>query len=109
MSDLDPRIEDFLDSLKSDGRSSPAGVSWKQFHEFLCARKRPGRSEPPIPLILGASGEPDAAKHQRLSEQLRWALDNDCLEEAIQRLRAIPPDKWNTSPINTWHQHTYPY
>src|SRR5262249_3316485 len=109
MSDLDPRIEGFLDSLKPEGRSSPAGGSWNQFYEFLLARKLPGRSEPPVPLILGASGEPDAAKHQRLCEQLRWALDNDCLDEAIRQLHSIPPERWNTSPISTWHQHTYPY
>jgi hypothetical protein len=109
MSEKNTNIERFLDSLKSEGRSCPTGLYWNQFYDFLCTRKLPERNAPPVPLILGASGEPDAAKHQRLSEQLKWALANDCLEEALRHLQSIPLEKWNASPLDKWHQHSYPY
>src|SRR5260370_11725934 len=105
----DPRIERFLDSLKTEGRSSPEGLHWNEFYEFLCTKRLPNRNSPPTPLILGASGEPNLAKHQRLSEQLQWALENGCVEEALRHLQSIPPEKRNSSPLDRWQQHSYPF
>lgn len=103
----DPRIEDFLKMIKTDDRSSPKGVRWHEFYEFLISKKRQGQTKPPVPLILAASGESDASKYRRLSDQLQWALQNDCLDEAIDYLQGIPRDHWNISPIGRWDQDSY--
>lgn len=64
------RKQAFLDQVKSEGRSSPEGIYWHNFYEFLKARKvRPESSDPPVPLILAAASESDASKHHRLSSQ----------------------------------------
>ncbi len=109
MNELDARIRGFLDPLKSEGRSSPAGLYWSKFYEFLCSRRLPGPNAPPVRLILGGSGEPNADKHQRLTEQLRWALLNDCLDEATEHLRSIPSERWNAGPMDESQRHSYPY
>lgn len=104
----DLRIETLLAALKAEGRSSPAGHKWHLFHVFLQSKKRPGNKGPPMPLILAASGESDASKHRRLSEQLAWALDNACLQEAFDFLGHLPADEWNVCPPDQWHQESYP-
>jgi len=107
MSATDPRIQQFLNTVKAEGRSSPAGTHWNQFFEFLCARSLPSRSTPPVPLILAASGESDDNKHTRLSSQLEWALENGCLEEAIRYLEGIPVEKWNSRALDKWQRESY--
>ena len=84
MSISEPRIISFLATLKTEGRSSPC--DWHRFYEFLAAKKLPNKRAPPVPMILAAFGESDASKHRRLGEQLEWALENNCLDEAIQYL-----------------------
>lgn len=106
MSTPDPAVQAFLDALKADGRSSPA--YWLQFYEFLQARKRTKQSEPPVPLILGASGASDATKHERLSEQLLWAHENGCIDDALRYLRALPVEQWNSCSPEFWDQDNYP-
>jgi hypothetical protein len=108
MNATDPKIERFLGEIKAEGRSSPAGMSWQKFHEFLRSKGQPGAQRPPVPLILAAADEPDASKHARLSSQLEWALQNDCLDEAIGYLEAIPANQWNTCPVDRWEQDSYP-
>ena len=103
---LDPRIEEFLDALKADGRSSPK--DWHRFYLFLKAKKRTGHPDPPLPLILAASGESDATKYRRLSDQLHWANENECLDDVIHYLTDIPADGWNTCVQDRWHQESYP-
>jgi hypothetical protein len=83
-------------------------MSWQKFYEFLQNHGQPGAKKPPVPLILAASDESDAVKHSRLSSQLEWAQENDCLERAIGYLEAIPSDQWNTSPLDRWEQDSYP-
>ena len=104
---MDSVTEKFLLDLKSDGRSSPR--DWHEFHVFLKSLRKPDKAEPPVPLILAASGESDASKHTRLGRQLQWATDNGCAEEALTWLRSVPVDGWNSSPPARWHQTSYPW
>lgn len=102
-------IEQFLNEKRLEGRSSPAGIHWHQFHQFLQSRKTESEGDPPVPLILGASGESNARKHERLAQQLGWALQHGILEEAIRFLQQIPVERWNQGPVSTWHAETYNY
>lgn len=106
MSISDPRIEEFLGALKADGRSSP--TNWDQFFLFLKTKRQAGKKDPPVPLILAASMEADATKHNRLSDQLYWSRENDCLDEALHYLKDIPNKDWNSSPLDQWNQDNYP-
>ncbi len=65
---VDRTIEQFLNEIKLEGRASPAGFHWHQFYKFLQSRKTESASDPPIPLILAASGESNARKHERLAQ-----------------------------------------
>jgi hypothetical protein len=103
----DPRISGYLATLKQQGRSSPAGIPWHRFFEMLCAHKRADGSNPPVPLILAASGASNANKHERLGAQLDWARENDCLEQAMAALTAIPPEQWNAAPSERWDEDCY--
>jgi hypothetical protein len=107
MTGRDSSVDQFLSAIKAEGRSSPAGMHWNQFYEFLRARSKPGEKQPPVPLILAASGEPDSEKHARLRGQLEWAMDNGCLVEAIGYLERLPADKWNAGPLERWGQDSY--
>jgi hypothetical protein len=109
MTATDPRIERFLSAVKSAGRSSPAGLHWHEFYEFLRARKQTGLGDPPVPLILAASGESSASKHSRLSGQLEWALENGCIDEAIRYLERIPVEKWNSCLLDQWGRTSYDF
>lgn len=106
MSAMNPRIEQFLVALKANGRSSPK--DWHRFHLFLERKKQPGQKAPPVPLILAASGESNAFKHGRLADQLIWADEHGCLDEAMDYLTAIPLDDWNSCAPEKWHQNSYP-
>jgi hypothetical protein len=106
MSASDPRIQAFLGALKQEGRSSPE--DWHAFHLFLQLKKHLGQKDPPVPLILAASGESDASKHHRLSSQLEWALANGCLDDALRYLEKIPVERWNSCPLEHWNQDSYP-
>ncbi len=104
----DPRIQQLLDAVKADEHSRPAGLHWQRFYEVLCAKSKTPGSKPPVPLILAASAEPESTKHRRLASQLQWALDNGCLDEAIDYLEAMPSDHWNSCPVNRWNVDGYP-
>lgn len=104
---LDTGIESYLKAIKEEGRSSPAGMHWNIFFLFLKRFKKTNHSDPPVPLILAASGEPDAAKHLRLSHQLYWALDNGCINEALSFLKNLDSDKWNSCPAEKWYESNH--
>jgi hypothetical protein len=87
MSIVDPRIDQFLSDLKAGGRSSPAGDYWQRFYKLLQTKIKAGHGNPPVPMILAASGESDDSKHRRLASQLQWALENGCLEAALKYLQ----------------------
>jgi len=108
MSASDPRVAEFLSHLMTQGRSSPDGMSWHRFHQFLARKKSAGRDDPPAPLILAASGESNGSKHRRLASQLEWALENKCLDEALQFLREVPADQWNSGWLERWEEDGYP-
>ena len=101
-------IDDFLERIKTEGRSSPAGMHWMAFHELLSHHAgQAGTERPPMPLILAASGEADSTKHRRLGEQLHWALEHGVLVEALQFLNALQPDQWNWGTAESWHRSSY--
>lgn len=102
------RITAILAECKAAGRSSPAGLAWHEFWSWLSAAKPADTPNPPVPLILAASGESDASKHHRLRQQLEWADRHDRLDEAITRLAAIPVEQWNASSLESWNQDSYP-
>jgi hypothetical protein len=104
----DALIDDFLERIKTEGRSSPAGMHWMAFHELLCSHAGAvGANRPPMPLILAASGEADSTKHQRLAEQLHWAQANGALTEALQFLSDLAPDRWTRGTAENWHRSAY--
>ncbi|MBI4319598.1 MAG: hypothetical protein HY675_14005 [Chloroflexi bacterium] len=107
MSAADPRAVQFLTAIKADGRSSPAGIHWHRFYEFLQAKKRMSPTKLPLPLILAASGESNGSKHRRLASQLEWAIENNCLDDAIHYLEGMPRDQWNTGSLDQWEQDHY--
>ena len=97
-------IGKMLEQLKAEGRSSPSGLSWDNFHKMLCRYARPEATRPPMPLILAASSESDDTKHRRLAEHLEWAHRNGCLDEALQFLNELEPEKWNQSTLENWNR-----
>jgi len=105
MSVTEPRIVGFLDTLKSEGRSSPS--DWNRFYQFLGSKKLGNQKPPPMPLILAASGESAASKLRRLGEQLEWALANNCLDEAMRYLEQVPTEQWNSSSAENWERDSY--
>lgn len=102
-------IEGFIASTKAEGRSSPEGFAWHEYWEWLESVAPRGAGKPPVPLILGASGESDAAKHFRLSEQLYWAAKHGLLPQALDKLKTIPSDKGNSSPTDRWNRTIHPW
>ena len=107
MSIVDPRINQFLSDLKAGGRSSPAGDYWQRFYKLLQAKTKAGHGNPPVPMILAASGESDDSKHRRLSSQLQWALENGCLDDALDYLQGVPAEHWNSSTSERWDEDSY--
>jgi len=104
---LNNKIESYLESIKEEGRSSPAGMHWNDFFLFLKKFKKNDHTDPPVPLILAASGESDATKHRRLSHQLYWALDNGCVDEALSFLKNLDAAKWNSCTAESWYDSNY--
>jgi len=101
------KIESFLNEIKREERSSPAGMHWDDFYTYLKKFKQPDEPDPPVPLILAASGESDESKYSRLKNQLQWALDHNCFNEAIEFLRNINLENWNSGPLEKWDKTYY--
>ena len=84
---------DFLDSLleyvTSKGRVHP--LPWAEFSRLI-GLNRPGFLPP---LILGGAMASDAAKRQRLLDQIEHISGNvDLLRVADDFLRSLPQDQW---------------
>jgi hypothetical protein len=47
-----------------------------------------------LPLILAAWYEPDLSKMLRLEEHLKWASNNNALNNVDQFLRKLPESEW---------------
>jgi len=98
------RIEKFLNTIKSEGKSSPSGRHWQDFWKWL-DKHEPNRIEkPPVPLILAASSASDSTKHDRLREQLMFADRYGFSLEAIEWLTSLEDAFWNHSSEANWHQ-----
>ncbi len=105
---IEEKKQEFLARIKSGGRSSPVGKHWADFHDLLWNHQEAGVAErPPVPLILAASGASDRAKHQRLSDQLDWAIANECFDEAIAFLEKLEIDNWNLGMPDNWDDEFY--
>lgn len=101
-------IDSVLAQLLARGCSAPAGRHWHAFHLWLEAHGRGRSNKPPVPLILAASGASNAMKHERLREQLEWALKASILTEALEQLRQVPLDGWNRGPLDKWYEEYWP-
>lgn len=102
-----PVVAELVARLHAEGKPSPDGHVWHQFFEFLRSRKGNGHGDPPVPLILAAAGESNAAKLERLRQQLVWAGENGCLDEAMAYLEQIPPAQWNRGSSTDWERTFY--
>jgi hypothetical protein len=107
MNTQDATIDSFLALLKAKGWSSPAGLEWQHFYEFLTKKMSSSQAAPPVPLILAASGESPSSKHRRLASQLAWAAEGGILPEAIHYLETLPEEKWNIRPLDKWNKDSY--
>lgn len=104
----DESVKEFLDRIRQEGRSSPAGMYWDDFYNLLRRRAEAvGVAKPPVPLILAAAGESDSSKHRRLADQLAWAEANGVLPEALTFLAALSAEKWNHSSAEDWDRSSY--
>jgi len=101
------KIDLFLSDLKSQGRSSPVGHSWMEFHAFLAMHQTDKSGKPPVPLILAASGESNSTKHSRLREQLEWAAERGLLPDALVWLDRLTLSQWNTCLLANWDKTSY--
>ena len=84
-------------------------MAWHEFWTWLSAAGPVYADGPPVPLILAASGEPDATKHSRLRKQLVWADRHGLLDAALSRLAALPAECWNTGSPDSWDAHSYQF
>jgi len=99
----------FLAEIKAKGLSSPAGMHWERLKEYILKYADNHDGDKLLnPLILGASAESHAVKHERLSAQLDWAEKHGSLKEALCYLKTLSDDKWNQSFGNDWNADYYP-
>jgi hypothetical protein len=96
--------KEFLRKIEKEGRSSPSGLHWANFTELLYEYRKGESDRPPVPLILAASSESNHSKHERLSEQLSWAIGRNCLEVALAFLEKLPEENWNTGSLEDWNK-----
>lgn len=101
------RIGAFLAAVKAEWRSSPDGIHWHRFFEFLERHARGPEDGPPRPFILSGSSSSCASKHRQLEAQLLWASQRGCLDEALALLEGLPPNHWNSSLPHRWHKHSF--
>lgn len=67
---------------------------WMEFYELLPDGANGKR--PPVPLVLGAVGEPSHAKAARFREQLNWAWENEGLPMVAAYLMCVPETAWES-------------
>ena len=97
--------QDFLDGIKEKGFSSPAGIHWDRFCNFIKRKSIVDDQERLLnPLILSGSVGSHADKHERLTEHLDWAERHGCIDEAIDYLERLldSEEKWNVSQGDDW-------
>jgi len=94
-------IEEFLNEMKSKGCSYPE--NWTDFEAFLKKHKKDEQPNPPVPLILAASVESAAHKHQRIKEQIAWAAEAGIEKEAMEELKSYGEDSWGKCTEENWY------
>jgi hypothetical protein len=99
------RIDDYLGGLKAEWRSSPEGIYWHRFFELLRSHAQP--DEPPRPFILAGSASSNASKLARLGEQLEWAAQHGCLDEALNYLGSVDRVHWSSCLPEHWDKHSH--
>jgi len=98
-------IEEFLNEIKNKGLSSPAGMHWDRLRKVILKYAKNQEGEKLLnPLILGGAMASHAAKHERLLDQLKWAEQHCCLQEALTYLKLLSDDKWNKSTGSDWNE-----
>lgn len=88
--------------MKLKGCSHPK--QWHDFYIFLKAHKQVDQANPPVPLILAASVESAARKHQRIIEQIAWAAEAGIEKEAMEELKSYGMDNWEKCSEENWHK-----
>lgn len=106
MSTSDSVIEGFLAELKANWRSSPD--DWHKFYLLLKAKQKIWQKPPPPPFILAAYGESSASKHDRLTEQLNWAKESGCIDDAFFYLKNLSVGQWSSCSSELWLKENYP-
>lgn len=97
--------DDFLLELKAKGWSSPAGIHWDRLRKLLLRNSKVDDNERLLnPLILGGNMASHALKHERLNEQLDWAIRHGCIDEALRYLERLPEKCWNISISDDWDE-----
>jgi hypothetical protein len=92
---MNEKLEALLLYCKEKGRVCPMPVRWNELYELLPNKKQVGAGWiPALPLILAAWYEPDLSKMLRLEEHLKWASNNNALNNVDQFLRKLPESEW---------------
>lgn len=99
------RIDEYLAALKAEWRSSPEGIYWHRFFELLQSYAQ--ADGPPRPFILSGSASSNASKLVRLGEQLEWAAQHGCLDEALNYLGGVDRAHWSSCLPVRWDKHSY--
>src|SRR5690606_276896 len=77
----------------------PMPIEWNEFWKLLPgADSTHAAFQATAPFVLSAWwGTTNEQKAERLSVQLKWAVDHGAMEAADKFLRALPPEAWHHS------------
>jgi hypothetical protein len=90
------RARRLLDHHRLHGRAYPTTRYWESLHQQLAeeAEKR-GKTPPPPPLWHGLEQDAsEAARMERLDEQVVWADRNNLIHRVQMFFDAMPPSGW---------------
>ena len=88
--------ESLIAYCRENGRVCPQPRRWNELWEILPNRRRIGDGwEPALPMILsGWWVTPAFAKQLRLAEHIKWADENNCLDQVATFLRNLKEVDW---------------
>lgn len=86
-----------IELCASEDRVCPKPIKWEDLWKLLKNKKRNGNSWiPSLPLILAAwDFTSDSSKKERLIEHLKWADEQNQLDEIFQYLSALNESDWH--------------
>lgn len=89
-------VDEIINQYEMNGRICPQPLKWKKMWELLRNKERKGnRWKPPLPLILQAwHFTSDFEKKIRLIEHLKWAVEQNQLNEIIEFLSELDENDW---------------